>query len=71
MKILDDFLDFVFDESGQGTVEYVIILSASVVGAAQVAKQVLAAMDKGILRLGGQLEQDLKTGRAPLSVWEN
>jgi hypothetical protein len=59
------------DEEGQGTVEYVLILSVSVLGASQLARQILKVMDQGILRLGSQLEKDLKSGRAPLSVWEN
>lgn len=59
------------DESGQGTVEYIVILSASVFGASQLARKLLGALDTGILRLGGQLEQDLKTGRLPLNVWKN
>ena len=67
-KILTELL---LDEKGQGTVEYILILSVSVLGSAQIGKTILGLLDKGILRLGGQLEQDLKTGRAPLNVWEN
>jgi hypothetical protein len=59
------------DEGGQSTVEYILILSASVVGAAQLGRAILRALDNGILKLGGDLEKDLKTGRAPLNVWEN
>lgn len=59
------------DDSGQSTVEYILILSACVVGATQMARQLLNILDKGILRVGGQLEKDLKTGRAPLHVWSN
>jgi len=59
------------DENGQGTVEYILIISVIVVGAAQIRKQVLKALDKGLLRIGSQIEKDIKTGRAPLSVWEN
>lgn len=51
--------------------EYILILAVSVVGASQLAKQILKAFDKGIVRLGAELERDLKTGRAPLNVWEN
>jgi len=65
------FTRFLFDEKGQGTVEYLVILSASVIGATQLSKRILAALDKGILHLGAQLERDLKTGRAPLDVWQN
>lgn len=65
------FWGLFLSEEGQGTVEYLLILSATVLGATQLARQILNSMDKGVLRLGGQLEKDLKTGRAPLSVWEN
>ncbi len=59
------------DERGQGTVEYVLILSATVVGAAALARQIINALDNGILKMGATLERDLKTGRAPLDIWEN
>lgn len=64
-------VEFWKDERGQGTVEYILILSAVVLGAVQLARGFLTILDQGILRLGGQLEKDLKTGRAPLSVWQN
>jgi Flp pilus assembly pilin Flp len=59
------------DESGQSTVEYILILSVCVVGASQLGSAILRILDNGILRVGGQLEKDLKTGRAPLHVWSN
>lgn len=59
------------DESGQAVTEYILILSAAVIGAAALARTLLGVLDQGILRLGGQLEKDLKTGRAPLNVWRN
>lgn len=64
-------LHFLSEEEGQATVEYILLLSVCVVGVTQMVKQLRNALDKGILRLGAQLEQDLKTGRAPLSVWSN
>jgi hypothetical protein len=65
------FKNLYSEESGQGTVEYVLILSVTVVGASQLARQILKALDNGVLRLGAELEKDLKSGRAPVSVWEN
>lgn len=62
---------FLRDEEGQALTEYLLILSVSIVGAGALARGILAALDKGILRFGGQLEKDLKTGRAPLNVWKN
>jgi Flp pilus assembly pilin Flp len=59
------------DENGQGTVEYILILSVSVVAAGKISHEVLKVLDTGIKKLGGQLEKDLKTGRAPLGIWKN
>lgn len=59
------------DQQGQAITEYILILSACVLGAAALARGILGVLDKGILRLGAQLEKDLKTGRAPVNVWKN
>ncbi len=59
------------DESGQGTVEYILILSVSVIAASQIAKRILAALDHAVLLIGAQLERDLKTGRMGPSAWQN
>jgi Flp pilus assembly pilin Flp len=65
------FFSFLKDENGQATVEYILLLSITVVGAASFARVIMSSLDRAVLRLGGQLEKDLKSGRAPLSVWEN
>ncbi len=70
-KLWGRLLFLLDDESGQGTVEYILILSVSVVGAGAVSRSIMEALDKGLLRFGAQLEKDLKTGRAPLNIWEN
>ena len=62
---------FLSEEDGQGVIEYILLLSVTVVGAGLLARGILKALDSGILKLGGQLEKDLKTGRAPLSVYQN
>jgi hypothetical protein len=59
------------DESGQGTLEYILILSVTVLGASALGKAILNVLDNGILVFGGQLEKDLHTGKAPVSVWTN
>jgi hypothetical protein len=64
-------LAFYRDDRGQSITEYMLILSAAVVGAGVLARAIMDVLDKGILKLGGQLEKDLKTGRAPLGVWRN
>ncbi len=62
---------FFRDEDGQAVIEYVLILSATLVSAGLLARGILSALDNGVLKLGGVLEKDLKTGRAPLSVYQN
>lgn len=62
---------FISEEEGQGTVEYMLLIGFCIVGASQIARGILNVLDQGILKLGGQLEKDLKTGRAPLNAWRN
>jgi Flp pilus assembly pilin Flp len=62
---------FFREEDGQAVLEYVLILSATLVAAGMLARGILNALDSGVLKLGGQLEKDLKTGRAPLAVYQN
>lgn len=59
------------DEEGQALMEYILLISFAIVGATQIARGILKVLDQGVLRLGGQLEKDLKTGRSPLSAWRN
>ena len=63
--------EFLRDESGQATVEYILLLSGTIIGAAALSKAILRGMENGILSLGNQLQKDLKTGRADLGIWEN
>jgi Flp pilus assembly pilin Flp len=62
---------FLSDQEGQATVEYMLILSVVIAGAGLLSRKLIQAIDAGILKLGGQLEKDLKTGRAPTDVWQN
>jgi len=62
---------FIQDGRGQAVTEYVLILSACIIGTIALSRQLLSKLDKGVLRLGGQLEKDLKSGRAPSNVWRN
>ena len=70
-KIKNFLVNFSEDESGQATIEYILILVVAVIGAAGLGSALLAVIDDSVLYLGGQLEKDLKTGRADLSVWSN
>jgi hypothetical protein len=65
------FSRFLSEEDGQGLTEYILLLSFVVVVAGSMGRGLMAALDRGILSFGGQLERHLKTGRAPVSVWEN
>ncbi|OFZ19712.1 MAG: hypothetical protein A2X94_16795 [Bdellovibrionales bacterium GWB1_55_8] len=58
------------DDRGQATVEYILILSVAVVAAGAMARGLLGVVDRGILRFGGQLEKDLKTGRMNSGLWK-
>ncbi|OFZ52745.1 MAG: hypothetical protein A2428_03330 [Bdellovibrionales bacterium RIFOXYC1_FULL_54_43] len=62
---------FIRDDRGQATVEYILILSMAVFGAGALARAIMGAVNQGVLRLGGALEKDLKTGRMPVSIWNN
>ncbi len=59
------------NDRGQSLVEYLLIISLVVIGASQIVKRVAQSFDVVVLRVGAQLERDLKSGRAPLSVWRN
>lgn len=69
--ILQSLRNLLVDESGQGTVEYMLILMASIVGATQISKALLSVIQTGLLTLGGTLEKDLRTGRVGLNAWSN
>lgn len=62
---------FCADETGQGTVEYILLLSFAVVGAMMFVRATLRVLDRGIGFLGGHLEKDLKTGKVSVSAWSN
>ena len=58
-------------QSGQATVEYILLLLFTVGIATGLSRTIIGALDDGILRMGGQLQKDLKSGRAPNNVWRN
>lgn len=59
------------DESGQAVTEYILLLSFVIVMAVTMARGILGAAEGGVLGFGARFEKNLKTGRAPLSVWTN
>lgn len=62
---------FVQDESGQAMTEYILILAFCAIAASTLARKLMAVFDGGILRIAGQLEKDLKSGRSPANSWIN
>jgi Flp pilus assembly pilin Flp len=65
------FEAFYQDESGQAITEYVLLLSMTLTGAVLMARGLISVINTSTLLLGGQLEKDLKTGRADLGLWSN
>jgi hypothetical protein len=63
--------DLLREEEGQGLTEYVLILSFAIATAVLLARSMRAALDRGVLLFGGELERDLKTGRTQLGAWKN
>ena len=57
--------------AGQATVEYILLLSFVVVACVGMTRAILGGIDRGVLRVGGSLEKQLKTGRAPGGIWSN
>jgi hypothetical protein len=58
-------------ESGQAVTEYVLLLLFTLGVTIGLTRSILGAIDTGILRLGGQLQKDLKSGRSPNGTWKN
>jgi hypothetical protein len=58
-------------ESGQGILEYILILTFALTTTVLMARFMGSGLDRGVLLFGGQLEKDLKTGRTPASGWKN
>ena len=61
----------VSSRDGQTTVEYILILTLAVSGASLTVRKILQGLDYGALKLGGQMERDLKTGRSSIRVYKN
>ncbi len=65
------FLRLQSDDSGQAITEYILLLSFVMAGVAAIMRALLPALNTVTMTIGGELEKDLKTGRAPLDVWKN
>jgi hypothetical protein len=58
-------------EEGQAIVEYILLLSVIFVVAASFSRNAIRSLDASITTFNGQLERDLRTGRAGVDIWEN
>lgn len=56
-------------KSGQGTVEYVLLILGVTVAAGLVSRTLITGLDTSVGFLGAELERSLKTGRMKSSVW--
>ena len=59
------------DDGGQAVTEYMVILALVLGGAVLLARGFVDVMDRGILKLGSQIEKDLHTGKTPANAWRN
>ena len=59
------------NQQGQASVEYILILTLMLVATTTLSKTMIDMLDTGILKVGGRLEKQLKTGRGQLSTWDN
>lgn len=62
---------FMRNESGQGTTEYVLLLSAVVFFASAFMNKIIGTFDKVATTIGAELERNLKTGRLDPRAWKN
>lgn len=56
-------------ESGQAIVEYIILLSIVVGVVAFILPKLSKGFDVANLSIGGKMEAQLRTGKAPASLW--
>lgn len=64
-------ISLVKNKKGQATVEYILVLAFVLFFAGKASKSIIGMLDTGILKVGGRLEKQLKTGRAQLNTWKN
>ena len=71
MKEPKKFIGWTGNQKGQATFEYIVILSVILIASLALVQGINTALDESLLRFGGKLEQNLKTGRSPAGVWRN
>jgi hypothetical protein len=55
--------------SGQAITEYILLLFIVVVGVGYFISKYTGLFDNMTVRMGGAMEAQLRTGKAPASVW--
>ena len=58
-------------QAGQAIVEYLLILVFALTTSLFLVRSMGGVMDRGLLRFGGELEKNLKTGGQTLDAWKN
>lgn len=59
-----------WNQGGQAIVEYVLLLSIVLVGLGLFLQKATSAFDVMTARRGGLIEQQIRTGSAPPSIWK-
>lgn len=57
------------NEGGQAILEYVLLLSIVLVGLGLFLQKISTGFDAMTAQRGGALEQQIRTGSAPASIW--
>lgn len=57
-------------EGGQAILEYILLLSIVLVGLGLFLQKISGSFDAMTAKRGGALEQQIRTGSAPASVWK-
>ncbi|MCC7441631.1 MAG: hypothetical protein IT285_08360 [Bdellovibrionales bacterium] len=57
------------DESGQSTVEYILLLAFAMLIAVGMFSALNEGLNEGVLAFGAALERDLQTGGMPAGAW--
>ena len=55
--------------SGQAVIEYVMLMAITVGSIVFLVRNLGKSMDKSVPRMGGKMEQQLRAGAAPPSIW--
>jgi hypothetical protein len=57
------------NQSGQAIIEYIILLTFTVGIVVAFMSKSTSLFDKATVAVGGKMEKQLRTGKAPASIW--